>query len=79
MEDFYVRPDGKYFAIYWGPILVCTNWSTKEGADNHCALLEALRVGRGIFEAWEQFSIYTRGDRSLPETAQAGSVLARLK
>lgn len=43
-ESFRVEPDGKYFAIWWGPTLICTEWSTREGAQQHCDILEALRL-----------------------------------
>lgn len=52
-ESFRVEPDGKYFAIYWGPTLICTEWSTREQAQHHADVLEALRrmdeaaAGRG--------------------------------
>lgn len=42
-ESFRVEPDGKYFAIYWGPTLICTEWSTREMAQLHADILEALR------------------------------------
>jgi hypothetical protein len=42
-ERFYIRPDGKYWAIYWGPTLICTSWSDEASAHAHCAILEATR------------------------------------
>lgn len=42
-ESFRVEPDGKYWVIYWGPTLICTSWSTQEGAQLLCDMLEALR------------------------------------
>lgn len=52
-EPFRVKHDGKYFAIWWGPTLICTEWSTREAAQQHADVLEALRqmdeaaAGRG--------------------------------
>jgi hypothetical protein len=52
-ESFRVEPDGLYFAIYWGPTLICTEWSVREQAQHHADVLEALRrmdeaaAGRG--------------------------------
>jgi hypothetical protein len=43
-ESFRVEPDGLYFAIYWGPTLICTEWSTREQAQRHADVLEALRL-----------------------------------
>jgi hypothetical protein len=77
VEPFYVRPDGKYWAIYWGPILVCTVWSTEEGARLLCAVLEAIRIGRGFFDAWGDFCMFWRRDRSKPETATVSGASAR--
>jgi hypothetical protein len=66
MEPIHVKPDGNYFSIYWGPTLICTVWSTRYGADVFCALLEALRTGRGLQGAWGRFCAFWRSDRSKP-------------
>lgn len=42
-ERFYIRPDGKYYAIYWGPTLICTAWTDEAGAQAQCDILECLR------------------------------------
>lgn len=56
-EPFRVEPDGKYFAIWWGPTLICTEWSTREVAQQHADILEALRQGdmMGARVAWLVF------------------------
>ena len=43
-ESFRVEPSGLYFAIYWGPTLICTEWTDREGAQLHCDILESLRL-----------------------------------
>ncbi len=43
-ESFRIEPSGLYFAIYWGPTLICTEWTDREGAQLHCDILDALRL-----------------------------------
>jgi hypothetical protein len=42
-EQFSVKPDGKYWAIWWGPTLICTSWSDRTSAEALCHVLETLR------------------------------------
>jgi len=66
-ERFVVRPEGKYWAIWWGPTLICTSWSDEASAQALCDILEALRqedvLGErpeSIFAAMERKEAWAR-------------------
>lgn len=64
-ESFSVLPDMKYAAIWWGPTLICTVWSPREGAEHLCAILEALRQhdAAALADAWARFRDYRQAGR----------------
>lgn len=42
-ESFYLKPAGKYWAIWWGPTLICTVFSDEASAQHLCRFLDATR------------------------------------
>lgn len=75
-ERFHVEPDGKYFAIYWGPTLICTVWSTREFAQSLCDLLEGTRQmdvsGDDVGALIKGIDLHKAGWEAFRDSRQAG-------